>query len=124
MPGPVVIFLRGADWEARYLAASSAITAAAMGDEVHLALFFESLGAWVGGRFDEGAPPAAATSKVALPSKMLEEARRELGLKVVACDTAVRLASLDPEAIAGRLDGVVGLPSLWRLGQQGRLLTF
>ncbi|HEX7488479.1 MAG TPA: hypothetical protein VF341_06215, partial [Anaeromyxobacteraceae bacterium] len=52
----LVIFLRSEGWEARHLAVSLAITAAAFGDEVHLALFGEALRAYASGRFAEGAP--------------------------------------------------------------------
>lgn len=121
---PLVILLRSGDWAARYQAATLALTAAAFGDPVHLALFFEALTAWVEGRFDEGAPPEAAAAKVGSLAVSLEEGRRELGLKVVACDTAVRLCGLDPVRAAAALDGVVGLPELWRIARAGQVLAF
>jgi peroxiredoxin family protein len=124
MGEPVVIFLHGAGWEARYQAATLGVTAAALGDAVTLALFFEPLRLWAAARFDEGAPPEAAAARVASLTATLEEARRGLGLRVVACDTAVRLAGLAPEHVAETLDGVVSLPSLWRIAQGGRALAF
>lgn len=123
MAAPLVIFLSSATWEARYQAATLALTAAAMGDPVHLALFFGALRAWVEGRFDEGAPPEAAASGVPPLRESLEEGRRHLQLRVVACDTAVRLAGLGPEVAARALDGIVGLPDLWRLARAGRALA-
>jgi peroxiredoxin family protein len=120
---PVVIFLRSGEWEARYQAATLAATAAALGDEVHLALFFGALRAWVEGHFDEGSPREAAGARVGSLRSTLEEARRGLGLRVVACDTAVRLAGLDPARVAQALDGIVSLPELWRLAQAGRVLA-
>ncbi len=124
MARPLVILLRSGDWAARYQAVTLALTAAAFGDQVHLALFFEALSAWVEGRFDEGAPPEAAAARVGSLAASLDEGRRELGLKVVACDTVVRLAGLDPARAAAALDGVVGLPELWRLARAGQALAF
>ena len=123
MARPLVILLRSADWGARYQAATLALTAAAFGDPVHLALFFEALTAWVDGRFDEGAPPEAGAARVGSLVASLDEGRRELGIRVVACDTAVRLAGLDPARAAAALDGIVGLPELWRLARDGQALA-
>jgi peroxiredoxin family protein len=118
--GTLVILLRSADWESRYQAATLAVTAAALGDEVHVALFFGALRAWVDGHFDDGAPPQAQA--VGSLRGMIEEGRAELGVRVVACDTAVRLAGLDPGKVVGVLDGIASLPDLWRLAQGGRAL--
>ena len=124
MQSPLVIFLSGAGWAARYQAAMVAVTAAALGDEVTLALSFEPLQAFVTGAFDDGAPATAGAARVPPLSEALLEARRELGLRVVACETAVRLAGLDPAAARQVLDGLEPLPSLWRRAQGGRALAF
>lgn len=122
MDGPLVILLSSGEWNARWLAVSLALTAAAHGSPVQLALFGDPLRAWVLGSFDEGAPPEAAAARVGSLSAMVEEGARELGLRVVACDTAVKLAGLDPEAAAARL-AVTSLPALWREGREGRLVA-
>ncbi len=121
--GQVVIFLRSGDWDARQLAVSLALTAAAFGDAVHLALYGAALRAFVGGRFAEGAPPSAAAARVPPLDDTLAEGRRDLGLRVVACDTALRLAGLDPAAAVPPLDEVMSLPSLWRLAREGRAIA-
>jgi peroxiredoxin family protein len=121
---PVVVFLSGAGWAARYQAVTLAVTAAALGDTVTVALSFEPLVALVEGRFDEGAPAAAAGAGVPPLSETLGEARRDLGLRVVACETAVRLAGLEVGRARAVLDGLEPLPSLWRLAQAGRALSF
>ncbi len=123
MTRPLVIFLARPGWEARYQATMLAVTAAALGDPVTLALSFEPLLALVQGRFDEGAPPTAAAAGVPSLTDTLAEARAELGLRVVACETAVRLAGLEVEAARRVLTGLEPLPSLWRLAQRGRALT-
>ncbi len=123
MAGPLVLFLQRGTWADRYQAVTVAVTAAALGDPVTLALCFEPLRLWVAGRFDEGAPPEAAAARVESLTRSLGDARRELGLEVVACDTAVRLAGLDPADARKVLDEVVTLPSLWKAAQAGRHLV-
>ncbi len=120
---PLVVLLHRATWADRYQATTLAVTAAALGERVTVALFFEALRLWVEGRFDEGAPPEAATARIAPLRESLEEARRELGLEVVACDTAVRLAGLEPDAIGGALDRIVTLPALWKAARAGRQVS-
>ncbi len=124
MKRPLVVFLSGAGWEARYQAVMLGVTAAALGDAVTLVVSFEPLLALVAGRFDEGAPATAEAARVPPLSLTLAEARRDLGLRVVACETAVRLAGLEPEAARAALDGLEPLPTLWRLAQTGRSLAF
>jgi peroxiredoxin family protein len=120
---PVVILLRSADWDARHLAVSLAITAAAFGEGVHLALFGAALRSFVDGRFGEGAPRTAAGARVPPLDDTLAEGRRDFGLRVVACDTALRLVELDPHAAVPPLDEVVSLPALWRLFRAGRSVS-
>ena len=120
MSRPLVLFLHRGGWADRYQAVTLAVTAAALGDPVTLALHFEPLRLWVEGRFDEGAPPEAAAAGVGSLAEALDEARRELGLEVVACDTAVRLGRHAREAAAARLDAITTLPSLWKAAQRGR----
>jgi peroxiredoxin family protein len=122
MARPLVIFLSGAGWEARYQAVTLAVTAAAHGHPVTVALAFEPLRLWAAGRFDEGAPETAPAARVAGLRETLEEARRELGMRLVACDTAVRLAGLDPAAVAPRLDQVTTLTALWREARAGQVV--
>jgi len=119
----VVIFLRSADWDARHLAVSIALTAAAFGDKVHLALFGSALRSFADGRFADGAPASAAAARVPPLDTTLAEGRCDLGLRVVACDTALRLVDLDPYAAVPPLDEVVSLPALWRLAREGRAIA-
>jgi peroxiredoxin family protein len=121
--GRLVVLLHRSAWPDRYQATTLAVTAAALGEPVTVALFFDALRLWVDGRFDEGPPPEAAGARVTSLREALEEARRELGLEVVACETAVRLAGLDPAALGGAIDRVVTLPQLWREGMAGRQIV-
>lgn len=119
----LVVLLHRGGWADRYQAVTLAVTAAALGDRVTVALFFDALRLWVDGRFDEGAPAEAGAVRVAPLRESLEEARRELGLEVVACDTAVRLAGLEPDGIRGALDRIVTLPALWKAARDGRQIS-
>lgn len=125
MSGPVVVFLHHGAWADRYQAVTLGVTAAALGERVVVALFFEPLRLWAEARFDEGAPPEAAAARVAPLRETLEEARRELDVEVVACDTAVRLAGLDPAALAGAgiVDRIATLPQLWQAARDGRAIV-
>ncbi len=120
---PLVLLLQRGTWADRYQAVTLAVTAAALGDAVTLALFFEPLRLWVEGRFDEGAPPEAAAARVGGLAATLGEARRELGLEIVACDTAVRLSGLDPDAIRPSIDAIASLPSLLKSAREGQLVV-
>ena len=123
MAGPLVLLLQGNRWEHRYQAVTLAVTAAAFGDAVTVALFFDPLRRWAEGRFAEGAPPPAGLARVAPLGETLQEARRDLGVRVVACDTAVRLAGLDASAVLPMLDGLESVPELWRQGRDGRVVV-
>jgi peroxiredoxin family protein len=122
-PGALVVLLHRSGWPDRYQAVTLAATAAALGERVTVALFFDALRAWVEGRFDEGAPPEAAGARIASLADTLQEARRELGVEVVACETAVRLAGLEPGALGGAVDRIVTLPALWKLARDGRQIS-
>ncbi|MBS1111399.1 MAG: hypothetical protein H6Q88_3391 [Anaeromyxobacteraceae bacterium] len=124
MGKPCLILLGGASWDARRRATTVALTAAAFGHPVVLALTGDPLRAWVEGRFDEGAPELAAAARVGSLREMLEEARRDLGVDVVACETELRLAGIDPEAARPSLDALRSLPDQWRTAGQGHVLAF
>jgi peroxiredoxin family protein len=124
MPAPVLVLLRSPDWGSRHQATALALTAAAFGHRVVVALSGAALRAWVEGRFDEGAPAAAAGARVGSLRGMLDEGRRELELEVVACETEVRLAGLDPEAARRALDALRSLPEQWRGAVEGRVVAF
>jgi peroxiredoxin family protein len=123
MSRPLVVLLQRGAWSDRYQAVTLAVTAAALGDRVTVALFFEPLRLWAAGRFDEGAPAEAQGARVAGLAETLADARRELGVELVACDTAVRLAGLDAEVAARSLDRIQSLPSLWKVAREGQVVV-
>jgi peroxiredoxin family protein len=121
---PCLILLGGAGWDVRRRAISVALTAAAFGHPVVVALSGEPLRAWHEGRFDDGASPDAAGARVGSLTAMLEEGRRDLGMKVVACDTELRLVGIDPEEARPSLDAIRSLPEQWRSAAEGHVLGF
>ena len=124
MKKPCLILLGGPGWDARRRAVSLALTAAAFGHPVVVALSGEPLVAWLDGRFDDGAPLEAEAARVGSLAALLEEGRRDLGVEVVACDTELRLAGFDPQVAGAALDAVRSLPEQWRDAADGHVLSF
>lgn len=127
-----VFFVSGGGYEAAWQATSLGITAVAMGDEVIFVVAFDALRALAQGAFGravddrERAEVARGDGLGApRPARLLAEAR-SLGLRLVACDTTVKLCGLVPEDLEARrvVDEVVGAPQIWRLTQGARVLSF
>ncbi len=124
MKKPCLILLGGAGWDVRRRAVSVALTAAAFGHPVVVALSGEPLRAWIDGRFDDGAPPESAGARVGSLLAMIEEGRRDLGVEVVACETELLLAGIDAEEARASLDAIRSLPEQWRSAAEGHVLGF
>jgi peroxiredoxin family protein len=129
MAGRVVFFLQHGGYRAAYQAVSMGITATAMGDEVYFVFAFDALRALLQGSFgrpeteqEKAESARAETLGVQQPQRMLEEAKA-LGARLVACDTAVRIAGISPAEASKALDEVMGLASIWRLTEGARVLT-
>ena len=130
--GRVVFFVQSVGYEAAWQATSLGLTAVAMGDEVVFVLAFDALRAVANGTFgkpltDRQALELTRSQGLGAPSptSMLEDAR-QLGARVVACDTTVKLCGLVPSELeqSGSLDEVMGLPSIWRLTEGARVISF
>ena len=127
----LVLMVNSAGYEAAWQCASWGVTAAAMGEEVTFVFAFEALRSLAAGTF--GVPlnereqieaERGAAVGAALPAQMLAAAR-ELGARVLACDTTVKLCGLDRAELERRgvLDEVQGLPQIWRHASDARLLS-
>ncbi len=130
MSARVVFFLQTGTFEPAFQATTMGVTAAAMGEEVIYVFAFDALRQLVRGSF--GLPRteremAERTRAEGLglpaPAKLLTEAR-DLGAKLYACDTTVRICGFVPDELSHLLDEVAGLPTIWRLTQGARTLTF
>lgn len=126
----ILLQLHGETFARRYQVASLAITAAASGDLVRVVLSFDALLRWVRGGFDDPAPGrdeevAARHRGMGLPppSEMLEEARR-LGAQVIACETLIRLAGLEVEEAADRLDDTPGLAEIHAYAKEAKVALY
>jgi peroxiredoxin family protein len=128
----VVFFVSNAGYEAGWQTASTGITAAAMGDEVIFVFSFEALRALAKGTFGKPLSDrerAEATRGeglgAPLPGRMIQDARA-MGARAIACDTTVKLCGLSAAELKelGVIDEVLGLPQIWRLTEDARVLTF
>ena len=128
----LVIFVSNGGYEAAWQATSLGLTATAMGDEVVFVFAFDALRALSRGTF--GKPLTERESSAAtrgeglgapLAARMLDDAR-QLGARAIACDTTVKLCGLDPAELLHErhLDEVAGLPEIWKLTLEARLLSF
>ncbi|MFN0063002.1 MAG: hypothetical protein ACKVPX_10875 [Myxococcaceae bacterium] len=131
MAARAMLFISSAGYPPAYQAASIGVTAAAMGEEVYFVFAFDALRQLARGAFgqpqnerESSEATRAEGMGAATPAKMLAEARA-LGARALACDTTVKICGLSaPALVGGALDEVLGLPSLWRLSQGARTLSF
>jgi peroxiredoxin family protein len=112
----LLIVLHRAGFEPLYQAASLALTAGSTGGDVTVAPFFSGLLTLVGKLPYNDDPAAVRAVGLGLPDPrhMLGEGRKAAGVRVVACDTAVRLAGLDPDVVRPYVDEILGLATLWK----------
>ena len=112
MPGGrTVVFLSHADADALRLAASAALTAAAMGDRVDVFVFGPAVRAIVDAAGDAGAP--GEEDELA----MLTQARTS-GCRLIACSASVVAARIPLPDAERALDAIVGWPTIleWSRG--------
>ncbi len=123
-PRKVLICLDRAGFQAIYQVASFALTAGSMGDDVTVAVFFDGLLTLIGKIPYNDDPAAVRAVGLGLPDPrhMLGEGRKAAGVRVVACDTAVRLAGLDSQVVLPYVDEIVGLATLWKRAEGGQII--
>jgi peroxiredoxin family protein len=122
----LAIFLHSGGYDRVYQAVSMALSASSLGWPSHLFLFYQALGAYVDGRWDdirvgEGALDARVErgfESANLPSlyRMIEKARGEDGgLRIYACSSSVRVLGVDMAVVRERVDDIVGLTSMLKI---------
>lgn len=147
MPNPLVIYLHSDSYDRVYQAINMILTAASAGRKCYLFLFYHALGAYMSGEWDdlkiapstgrhtdnsEEIPPWMRTLKRSFevantPSlyEMLARAKESDGEVVVyACSNSVQRLDLDPAAVKGRVDEIVGLAAMLEISSQSNQVVY
>jgi peroxiredoxin family protein len=102
------------------------LTAASVGEAVDVLLAAPALAAWVCGPVGAStldADVSAQDGKVPSPRAALRQAK-ELGpVRIVTCDTEIRLAGLSEGVVRPLVDEIVSLPAFWRETEGARFVT-
>jgi peroxiredoxin family protein len=123
-PRKLLICLHRPGFEPLYQAASLALTAGSMGSEVTVAPFFSGLLTLVGKLPYNDDPAAVRAVGLCLPDPrhMLGEGRKAAGVRLVVCDTAIRLAGLDADTVRPYVDEILGLATLWKNAEGAQII--
>jgi peroxiredoxin family protein len=131
MAADLMILAHGGSWEMRFQVSSLAASAAAVGEEVAIALYFAALDAWVGKRWDalDPTPPISAARLDALgmpPLSSLLEPGRTAGLiRIYGCSASSRVLGLDAAEVQAAVDAVLGWQTFSRMtATAGRVVSF
>ena len=126
----LAIFLHSHDYDRLYQAASMVLSGTSMGWSCHLFLFYQALGSYlegdwddtdtVGGGLSQGQSIWSAklrqgfeTSNVPSLYEMLEKSREGEGkLIVYACSASVKVLGFDIDTVRQKADEIVGLPTM------------
>lgn len=117
----LLILAHGGSWDRRFQVSSLAASAAAGGVEVHLALFFAALDAWVNGQWDalDPEPPLSAAdldSRGAPQLSAILDGARETGhLRLYACSASMRFLCLATADVQAAVDVIAGWQSFAKL---------
>lgn len=126
----LLILAHAASWEQRFQVSSLAASAAAGGETVDVALFFQALASWADGRWDEleVEPPLSAEriESLGFPplSEMLAPGREAGRIHLYACSASTRLLGLETAAVQRSVDALLGWQSFSRMiSQAGAVVT-
>ncbi|MGQ3684199.1 MAG: hypothetical protein ACUBOA_04165 [Candidatus Loosdrechtia sp.] len=131
-----VIFAHSGTYDRLYQIITLAITAASMGRETYIFLFFWALKKFVNEDFDPEKLPAEFGEKGENLLKQIQEVHpvslkeilydvRMMGnLKIYACTTAVKLMGLDDSVVRARVDDIVGLTTLLEIADGAETQLF
>ena len=122
-----VLFAHNATYDKLHQVATLGLTASAMGKDVIVILLFWTIKKLAEGKFDQiDFPPEYADSadevarllkdkKVPRISEMFEEAKLVGKLRIIACSAGLEYMGVDGEAVAKKVDEVMGLPAILAL---------
>jgi peroxiredoxin family protein len=133
--GIFVIFSHSGTYDKLYQTATIALTAAAMGKEVYVILFFWALKKVYAGELDKADFPVEykdwsgkivdlmKEKKVPPVSEMLKEARG-LGVKLIVCSAGLDYLDLNKTAKPEIVDDVWGLPKVLTVVEQAETTLY
>ena len=122
-----VLFAHNATYDKLHQVATLGLTAAAMGKDVIVILLFWTIKKLAEGKFDQiDFPPEYAGSaeevarllkekKVPRISEMFEEAKLVGKVRIIACSAGLEYMGVDGDAVAKKVDEVMGLPAILSL---------
>jgi peroxiredoxin family protein len=127
--GKFVIFAHSGTYDKLHQIATIALTAAAMGSEVYIVLFFWALKKFYSSQLDRSDFPVEYQSwshkitqlmkekKVPPVSEMLREAR-SIGVKIIVCSAGLEYMDIDDKTPKdGLIDDVWGLPQVLTIAE-------
>ena len=142
MKPSLVVFLHSSRYDRLYQAASLLLTASSMGWPCYLFLFYDALGSFIAGTWDE-VNIASSSAEPALPpwARQLQEgfesanlpslydtlrkaADENGGLKILACSASCRMLGLDVSQVRDRVDEIVGLPTMMQIAEEAKHVLY
>ncbi|HEY5649342.1 MAG TPA: hypothetical protein VLB09_02840 [Nitrospiria bacterium] len=133
-----VIYAHSGTYDKLHQVSTIALTAAAMGNQVYIFLFFWALKKFYSGTLDENDFPVEYQSwshkitqlmkekKVPPVSEMLKEAR-SMGAKVIVCSAGLEYMDIPknpPEGFEGFIDDVWGLPQVLTITESAETVLY
>jgi len=131
-----VIFAHSGTYDKLYQIVTLAITAASMGRETYIFLFFWALRRFVNEEFDlkrlssefgsEGERLAKRMQEINPISlkEILREVRSMGNLKIYACTAAVKIMELEESLVKSKVDDILGLPALLEIADGAETQLF
>ncbi|OHB85080.1 MAG: hypothetical protein A3J73_03475 [Planctomycetes bacterium RIFCSPHIGHO2_02_FULL_38_41] len=131
-----VIFAHSGTYDKLYQIVTLAITAASMGRETYIFLFFWALRRFVNEEFDlkrlssefgsEGERLAKRMQEINPISlkEILQEVRSMGNLKIYACTAAVKIMELEESLVKSKVDDILGLPALLEIADGAETQLF
>ncbi len=131
-----VIFAHSGTYDKLYQIITLAITAASMGSETYIFLFFWALRRFVNDEFDvaklsvefgeEGKRLSKRMQEINPVSliEILNEVRKMGDLKIYACTAAVKLMELEESVVKSKVDDILGLTTLLEIADGAETQLF
>ena len=133
----LAIFAHSGTYDRLYQVVTLAVTAASMGREVYIFLFFWALKRFVqdGGLETMDFPPEYGEEGRALGQRikklnptslqdMFEEVKKLGKIKVYACSANVKYMDLDDAKVRAKVDEVIGLPVILQMAEDSDVQLF